>query len=30
MNVAETDCLRIRWLAPGDAAFILKLLNETS
>jgi RimJ/RimL family protein N-acetyltransferase len=28
--IAETDRLRIRWLIPGDEAFMFKLLNEPS
>ena len=30
MNVTETARLRIRWLHAGDAAFILRLVNEPS
>ena len=30
MNVAQTDRLLVRWLHPGDAAFILELVNEPS
>ena len=30
MNVLETDRLILRWLEPGDAAFILELLNQPS
>jgi ribosomal-protein-alanine N-acetyltransferase len=28
MNILETDRLALRELAPGDAAFVLELLNE--
>ena len=30
MRVVETDRLILRWLGAGDAAFILRLLNEPS
>ena len=30
MRVLETDRLILRWLEPGDAAFILELLNQPS
>jgi RimJ/RimL family protein N-acetyltransferase len=30
LNVLETDRLRLRWLSPRDAAFVLQLLNEPS
>ena len=28
MNVTQTRRLRLRWFVPGDAAFILELVNE--
>lgn len=30
MNVAETERLLVRWLNPGDSAFIFELVNEPS
>lgn len=30
MKILETDRLRLRWLDTGDAAFILRLLNDPS
>jgi RimJ/RimL family protein N-acetyltransferase len=30
LNVAETERLLVRWLNPGDSAFILELVNEPS
>ncbi|MDQ6620436.1 MAG: GNAT family N-acetyltransferase [Pseudomonadota bacterium] len=30
MIVAQTERLLIRWLEPGDAAFVLRLVNEPS
>jgi RimJ/RimL family protein N-acetyltransferase len=30
MNILETDRLALRWLGTGDAAFILRLLNDPS
>lgn len=30
MRVLETDRLILRWLEPGDAPFILELLNQPS
>ncbi|MCH8201780.1 MAG: GNAT family N-acetyltransferase [Proteobacteria bacterium] len=30
MRVLETDRLTLRWLEPGDAPFILELLNQPS
>ena len=30
LDVAETDRLRLRWLAPSDSDFVLQILNEPS